>query len=133
LADEQGFDMALVLGIYEMSGRNTPVVGGVLAKYGLTSLPEAHCYLRVATDRIDLTEASCRIAAKPISEFFYEKDLEPEKSLSSKSQFTSNFSGGGFLNENQVVLFGRSVANPRGMHRRAGSTRWRRKFEVPAN
>jgi hypothetical protein len=41
LAIEQNLDIVLVLGIYEMSEQNTPGVGAVLAKYGLTMLPEA--------------------------------------------------------------------------------------------
>jgi hypothetical protein len=72
LANEQGLDMALVLGIYEMSERNTPGVGIVLMKYGLTTLPEAHCYLRAGANRIDVTRASCQTSAEPISGFLYE-------------------------------------------------------------
>lgn len=79
LANEQALDIALVLGIYEMSERNTPGVGIVLAKYGLTTLPEAHCYLRAGADRIDVTRVYNRIAADPISEFLHEQDIEPDQ------------------------------------------------------
>lgn len=72
LADEQGLD-------YEMSERNTPGVGIILTKYGLTTLPEAHCYLRAGAHRIDVTRVSSRIAAEPISEFLHEQDIEPEQ------------------------------------------------------
>src|SRR5277367_627326 len=40
LAIEQALDVALVLGIYNMHERNTPGVGPILKKYGLSSLPE---------------------------------------------------------------------------------------------
>src|SRR5580700_6606875 len=60
LAIEQNLDIALVLGIYEMTEENTPGVGAVLAKYGLAILPEAHCYLRAAGRRIDVTRAPRR-------------------------------------------------------------------------
>jgi hypothetical protein len=55
LAGEQGIDAALTLGIYDMSEANTPGVGAVLARYGLVSLPEAHCYLTYAGARVDIT------------------------------------------------------------------------------
>jgi len=46
LAREQHINAQLVLGIYEMSERNTPGVGHVLSRYGLSYIPEAHCHLR---------------------------------------------------------------------------------------
>ncbi len=55
LAIEQNLDVALVLGIYEMAEQNTPGVGDILRKYELVLLPEAHCYLRMARRRIDVT------------------------------------------------------------------------------
>src|SRR5260370_41156800 len=41
------FDIELMLGIFEMDDRNTPAVGALLARHGLASGPEAHCYLRI--------------------------------------------------------------------------------------
>lgn len=48
-------DVELVLGVFEMSEATTPGVGAALAYHGLTSVPEAHCYLRHADERIDIT------------------------------------------------------------------------------
>jgi hypothetical protein len=45
LAGENGRHVALVLGVYEMDGGNTPGIGAVLERHGLPRLPEAHCYL----------------------------------------------------------------------------------------
>jgi len=55
LAKELRLDIVLVVGIYEMSGENTPGIGGVLGKHRLRSLPEAHCYLRYVGRRVDVT------------------------------------------------------------------------------
>ena len=78
LAVEQGLDVALVLGIYEMQERNTPGVGPILKKYGLADLPEAHCYLLYRSNRIDVTR---EIAASQevISRFDYEQDIDAEQ------------------------------------------------------
>jgi hypothetical protein len=77
LAVEQNLDIALVLGIYEMAEQNTPGVGKVLRKYGLANLPEAHCYLRMAGRRIDVTRAIDQAPGKAISRFLYEEDIDP--------------------------------------------------------
>ncbi len=47
--------VALVLGVYEMDGANTPGVAAVLRDHGLRCVPEAHCYLAHEGARVDLT------------------------------------------------------------------------------
>jgi hypothetical protein len=85
LAIEQNWDFALVLGIYEMTEQNTPGVGAVLAKCGLAVLPEAHCYLRAAGIRIDVTRATHQGLVKPISDFLYEEEIDPAQITSYKT------------------------------------------------
>lgn len=56
VAHERGHsEVELVVGIYAMSEENTPGVGAVLKSAGHASIPEAHCYLRVANHRCDFT------------------------------------------------------------------------------
>src|SRR5690606_23950516 len=45
----------LILGIYKMCEENTPGVGSVLSKWDLKYIPEAHCYLKIKNNIIDLT------------------------------------------------------------------------------
>src|SRR5262249_4659334 len=73
LAREQGIDVQLTLAIYEMSERNTPGVGRVLNAYGLTYIPEAPCYLRQASGRIDVTGVPA--GAEPIHHFLHEEPI----------------------------------------------------------
>jgi hypothetical protein len=77
LAIEQNLDLALVLGIYEMAEQNTPGVGDILRKYDLVLMPEAHCYLRIAERRIDVTRAVDHVPFAAISRFLHEEDIEP--------------------------------------------------------
>jgi hypothetical protein len=77
LALEQGLDVALMIGIYEMSERNTPGVGQVLSAFGLEYVPEAHCYLRYEGQRIDVTRSLEGIAAEPIGRFLHEEEIVP--------------------------------------------------------
>jgi len=77
LAAEQELPVDLAIGIYEMNGRNTPGVGDVLARYGLSAIPEAHCYLIYAGDRVDVTRNVD--AAEPISRFLHEQRISPDQ------------------------------------------------------
>jgi len=91
LALEQGLDLALVLGIYEMTDSNTPGVGPVLRRYGLGSLLEAHCYLRAAGRRIDVTKASCgRRAGEPLC-FLHEEEIDPKQITDYKTSVHKKF------------------------------------------
>jgi hypothetical protein len=73
LAGELGLDVVLTLGIYEMSEANTPGVGPVLARHGLASIPEAHCYLVSDGRRIDVTRNV--EGAEPITAFLHEEPI----------------------------------------------------------
>jgi hypothetical protein len=75
LAMEQQIEIALVVGIYEMTEYNTPGVGRVLAQYSLAGVPEAHCYLRYGGIRIDVTRALVAAPAEPIGPFLYEEEI----------------------------------------------------------
>jgi hypothetical protein len=73
LAHEQNIDVELILGIFEMNERNTPGVGSVLTGYGLTYVPEAHCYLRHNGVRINVT--GLQPGAEPIELLLYEEPI----------------------------------------------------------
>jgi hypothetical protein len=75
LAREHSRPVELRLGIYEMYANNTPGVGPVLRRYGLDSVPEAHCYLAYRGARVDLTRAA---STEPVVDFLHEESIEPE-------------------------------------------------------
>lgn len=77
LAIEQGIEVALLIGIYEMTEANTPGVGKVLSAYGLEYVPEAHCYLRYQGMRVDVTRSLQGISAEPIARFLHEEEITP--------------------------------------------------------
>jgi hypothetical protein len=91
LAIDQGIDVALVIGIYEMHERNTPGIGPILNKYALAMLPEAHCYLRFRGNRIDVTR---EVGANPpefVARFLHEEDIMPEQIGGYKTTLHRNF------------------------------------------
>jgi len=61
-----------------MNARNTPGVGRVLQKYGLDSLPEAHCFLRYGEMRVDVTGVESN-RSEQIGDFTYEEEISPDQ------------------------------------------------------
>jgi len=76
LAHEQDTPVALTLGIYAMHERNTPGVGRILEKYGLSFLPEAHCYLTYTKSRVDITRSGVE-SNESIAQFLHEETITP--------------------------------------------------------
>ena len=77
LAHEHAQPVFLVLGIYEMDENNTPGVGAALQRYGLASVPEAHCYLLHESTSLDLThDSKYRL---PAAEMLWEERIEPHQ------------------------------------------------------
>ena len=78
LAREESIPAHLTVGLYEMDDHNTPGVGGVLARYGLEHMLEAHCYLRFEGLRVDVTRSRVTPAA-PIGSFLMEETITPDQ------------------------------------------------------
>ena len=77
LAKENKQDISLMLGIYEMSDKNTSGVGSVLSKYSIECVPEAHCYLSYNGERLDFTRPENPIT--PQTDFILEEEIKPEQ------------------------------------------------------
>jgi hypothetical protein len=107
LAHEQVLPIVLTLGIYEMHERNTPGVGAVLRQYGLSSLPEAHCYLTYEGRRIDITRSGAE-PTEPISLFLYEETILPaqigEHKVTRHRRFMQDW-----VNSNETLVKGQSL------------------------
>ncbi len=56
IAEENGWhDIELIIGIYKMNHVNTPNIGSTIIDNGLDFIPEAHCYLKIGEERLDIT------------------------------------------------------------------------------
>ena len=115
LAREQAIPVQLVVAIYEMGEENTPGVGKVLSRYGLTAIPEAHCFLRFEGERLDITGVSA--GAAPIDRFLHEEPITVEQI-------------GAYKMELHKRVLGEWVA--RGPHRLTAEEAWRIREECIA-
>lgn len=73
-----------------MTAQNTPKVGPVLKEFDLDYLPEAHCYLRVHSNPIDVTtmNSSFSSIAQDVLE---EQVIEPEQVTDYKIDYHQNY------------------------------------------
>lgn len=83
-------NIKLVLGIYRMNHLNTPKIGKTIINSGLEYIPEAHCYLRINQQRIDITNRDSNIDnfKKYIIE---EVEIKPEQVSIFKVEYHKNY------------------------------------------
>ncbi|OOV27926.1 hypothetical protein BXU11_10455 [Flavobacterium sp. LM5] len=79
VAELNNFDnVKLILGMYRMNNLNTPKIGETLLESGLEYIPEAHCYLKLNNQRIDITNCNSDIE-NLICDIIEEIEIEPEQ------------------------------------------------------
>ncbi|MCB0396374.1 MAG: hypothetical protein KDD36_06960 [Flavobacteriales bacterium] len=83
-------DVQLILGIYKMNEANTPGIGEELSRHSLDFIPEAHCYLKVDGERIDLTTkgSDYRNIAKDV---MIETEIQPSQVAAFKVSHHQDF------------------------------------------
>src|SRR5260370_29183994 len=72
-------------------------------------LPEAHCYLRMAGKRIDVTSAACRGLTEPIADFLHEEEIDPTQITNYKTEIHQQCLSRRIINNGG--LDGRSIAD----------------------
>jgi len=78
------------MGIYKMNELNTPKIGNELTKNLIEYIPEAHCYLKIKNQYMDLTSTNSEF--KKIQKFIiHEKIIEPEQVGEFKVEYHKNF------------------------------------------
>ncbi|WP_367208860.1 GNAT family N-acetyltransferase [Sphingobacterium sp. R2] len=101
LADENGNqNLKLILGIFNMNGRNTPAIKGVLDKYNLKYVPEAHNYLRTNNYMLDFTGISVN-ETKFELDLLDEIEIDPDQITDYKVQYHKDFLSG-WIKDNKI-------------------------------
>ena len=80
----------LVLGIYKMNQQNTPDIGNVLLENSIDFIPEAHCYLKIENNRIDITTDNSDFE-KIKRDILKELEIEPEQVAEFKIEYHKQF------------------------------------------
>lgn len=79
VAEENNFEnVQLILGMYKMNRLNTPKIGNTILESGLEYIPEAHCYLKLNNQRIDITTSNADMD-NLMSDIIEEIEITPEQ------------------------------------------------------
>ena len=87
-----------------MKESNTPGVGPVLSASNMEYVPEAHCYLSYEGKRVDLTRFDSE-SEEPISDFFFERKIEPNDIEEVKRLIHKQFISGQFGEKEAVKIW----------------------------
>ena len=80
----------LIIGIYRMTESNTPKIGTELTENSIKFIPEAHCYLKINGNRIDLTTKEYEFN-KIKKDILQEKEIEPNQVYKFKVDYHKEF------------------------------------------
>lgn len=83
-------EVKLIIGIYKMDEKNTPKIHPLLSKNDLAYIPEAHCYLKIKEDVIDVTTYNS-FYEEIKNDLLEEIEITPNQVAEFKIQFHQNF------------------------------------------
>lgn len=85
LAEEVGIPVAKNVGIYAMTEEIVTGTNEILGKYALPYVPMVHCFLVYKEYRVDLSEGNDNGKNRPIEEFLFTRNVEPN--ISAKEEY----------------------------------------------
>jgi len=85
LAAELNLPIRKYIGIYAMTEEIVTGTKKILKKYGLSYVPMIHCFLVYGEYRVDLSEGNENGKNRPIDEFLYTRQVEPN--ISAKDEY----------------------------------------------
>lgn len=83
-------NIKLFIGIYRMNQVNTPKIGTELTENSIDFIPEAHCYLKIDQQRVDLTTSKTDFE-KIEKDIIQEVEIEPEQVVQFKVDYHKEF------------------------------------------
>lgn len=103
VADLNEFEnVKLILGMYRMNHLNTPKIGNTILENGLEYIPEAHCYLKLNNQRIDITSNNSDIE-NLIGEIIEEIEIKPEQVNTFKVDYHKEYLQN-WIKENEIDM-----------------------------
>jgi hypothetical protein len=83
-------NIKLILGLYKMDNQNTPRIGDELVKNSIDFIPEAHCYLKIGDERVDITTESSSFT-KIEKSLIKEIEIQPNQVSEFKVNYHKNY------------------------------------------
>lgn len=87
LAQELGLEVYKNLGFYRLNDEIVTGVTAILQEYGLTFIPQIHCFLEYGSFRVDLTEGNCNGKNKTIEDYDFVIRVNPDPTQAEKAAY----------------------------------------------
>lgn len=84
LAQELGLEVYKNLGFYRLNDEIITGVNKIIQPYGLSFIPQIHCFLEYKSYRVDLTEGNCNGKNKTIEDYDFVVRVKPDLSKPEK-------------------------------------------------
>ncbi len=83
-------EVQLILCLYKMNERNTPGIGPHIKENNLSYIPEAHCYLQIKDQKIDLTKTDSNLSTIK-NDILEEIKINPEQITDFKVEYHKKY------------------------------------------
>jgi hypothetical protein len=78
LAEELNLEIYKNLGFYRLNDATVTGVNAIVEPYGLSFIPQIHCFLEYQNYRVDLTEGNCNGKNKTIEDYDFVVRVKPD-------------------------------------------------------
>lgn len=86
LAEELRLEVYKNLGFYRLNDEIVTGVSAIIHPYGLSFIPQIHCFLQYKTFRVDLTEGNCNGKNKTIDDYDFVVKVSPDLTHAEEDQ-----------------------------------------------
>ena len=105
LAQELGLEVYKNLGFYRLNDETVTGVDAIIQPYGLSFIPQIHCFLKYNSFRIDLTQGNCNGKNKTIEDYDFVVRVAPDLTREEEEQYyTQRGSGWTFQKQIKMLL-----------------------------
>lgn len=91
LAEELNLPVYKNLGFYRLNDEIVTGINSILAPYGLSFIPQIHCFLEYGNYRVDLTEGNCHGKNKTIEDYDFVIRIQPDITRDQKKQYYTEY------------------------------------------
>ncbi len=88
LAAELGLEVYKNLGFYRLNDEIVTGVNAIIQPFGLSFIPQIHCFLRYKAFHVDLTEGNCNGKNKTIDDYDFVVKVQPDLSHAEQEQYS---------------------------------------------
>lgn len=109
LAQELELKVYKNLGFYRLDDQIVTGVDSILQPYGLTFIPQIHCFLEYGSFRVDLTEGNCNGKNKTIEDYDFVVRVNPDLTHAEEKQYYLSYLTQYFMIEPQLAVLENSA------------------------